>query len=145
MAKRSAPMMTIPEDFVLTEKTVAWVQEKYPTVNIDGTLERFVDSSHAHGRMYADWQAAFKNWVRKAIENKWDGVEYKQGRAQDPRWMPILNEVRPYGFRMPLPHETPGSYRTEFENWKRKQEVGKPVYDRAPVIDFGNLLKKVGS
>jgi len=140
MSKKAA-MTTIPEDFALTEKTIAWVNEKFPTVNVEGTLERFVDSSHAHGRMYADWQAAFKNWVRKAIENKWDGVEFKQGRAQDPRWLPILNEVRPYGFRSPESHETPGSYRSAFEAWKRKQEVAKQTSARAPVIEFGDMLK----
>lgn len=142
MAKRAMSISGIPEDFKLTEKTIAWVNEKYPTVNIEGTLERFTESAQAHGRMYADWQAAFRTWVRKAIENKWDGVEFKQGRSQDPRWAPILNEVQPYGFRPPYPMETPDGYRTSFEIWKRKQNVDKP--SRAPVLEFGPALKKMG-
>jgi hypothetical protein len=139
MARKSTPMTAIPDEFALTEKTTAWVSEKFPTVNIEATLERFTDSALQHGRMYADWQAAFRTWVRKAVENKWDGVEYKQGRAQDPKWLPILNEVRPYGFRMPQPHETPDIYRTQFYFWKREQERSKP---KSPVIDFGNILNK---
>jgi hypothetical protein len=138
MARKVMRVTGIPEGFALTEKTIEWVRLKFPTVNVEGTLERFTESALAHGRMYADWQAAFRTWVRKAIENKWDGVEFTKGREQDPRWMPVLNEVKPYGFRAPFPHETPGSYRTDFELWKGKQK-------RAPVIEFGDALKKFGS
>jgi hypothetical protein len=143
MAKRAMPTTGIPERFVLTEKTIAWVGEKFPTVNIEGTLERFTESAQAHGRMYADWQAAFRTWVRKAVENKWDGVEYKQGRSQDPRWTSVLNETQPYGFRPPYPMETPDGYRTSFEIWKRKQNVERSP-SRAPVLEFGPALKKMG-
>lgn len=137
MSKRAMPISGIPGDFQLTEKTIAWVSEKYPTVNIEGTLERFTESAQAHGRMYADWQAAFRTWVRKAVENKWDGVEYKQGKAQDPRWTSILKEVEPYGFRQPHALESPTAYKTDFEMWKRKQPAPK-----SPVIDFGNILRR---
>lgn len=143
MTKKAMPVTGIPDDFALTEKTISFIGEKFPAVNIEGTLERFIESAQAHGRMYADWQAAFRTWVRKAVDHKWDGVEYKQGRAQDPKWLPILNEVKPFGFRMPTSIETPGSYRTAFEVWKRDQAVGKKVYERSPVIDFGNILKAV--
>jgi hypothetical protein len=138
MPKKQMPVSGIPEGFALTGKTEAWVIEKYPTVNIEGTLERFIESALAHGRMYADWQAAFRSWVRKAIENKWDGVEFKKGREQDPRWIPVLSEAKPYGFRDPLPHETPDSYRSYFNTWKGQQK-------RAPVIEFGDALKRFGS
>ena len=141
MTRKTMPITGIPEGIALTEKTIAWVSEKHPTVNIEGTLERFVESAQAHGRMYADWQAAFRTWVRKAVENKWDGVEYKQGKEQDPRWMPILSEVRPYGFRPPHALESVEAYRTSFEMWKRKQNLDRSP-SRAPVIEFGNLLRK---
>lgn len=137
MSRKAMPISGIPEDFKLTEKTIQWVSEKFPTVNVEGTLERFIESAQAHGRMYADWQAAFKTWVRKAIENKWDGVEFKQGKAQDPKWVSILKEVEPYGFRKPHGLETPQAYRTSFETWKRQQPAVK-----SPVIDFGNILRK---
>lgn len=134
MPKKAAPISAIPDGFALTEKTISFVSERFPQVNIDGTLERFTESALAHGRMYADWQAAFRTWVRKAIENKWDGVEFKKGREQDPKWMPILSEVEPYGFRAPEWHETPETYRTNFNLWKKEQK-------RAPVIEFGSALR----
>lgn len=139
MTRKSAAITQIPEGFVLTEKTIKFVSERFPTVNIEATLERFTDSALQHGRMYADWQAAFRTWVRKAVENKWDGVEYKKGRAQDPRWVPVLSEAAPYGFREPLPHETPDSYRTQFNWWKDEQKHG-----RAPVLEFGSALRGFG-
>ena len=139
MTKRAMPVSGLPEGFALTEKTIAWVGERYPTVNLDRTLERFTESALAHGRMYADWQAAFRTWVRNAVENQWSsGVEFKKGIEDDPKWRPILSEVAPYGFRKPMAHETPGGYRTEFELWKRNQP-------RAPVIQFGDALKRMGS
>jgi hypothetical protein len=137
MPRKQMPVTGIPKDFTLTETTLIYITTTFPTVNVEKTMERFVDSALAHGRMYADWQAAFRTWVRKAIENKWDGVEFKKGIEQDPRWTPILSEVAPYGFRKPMPHETPGSYRTEFNLWKGKQ-------NRAPVIQFGDVLKRMG-
>lgn len=125
--RKTMPLTVIAEDFDLTEKTIAWVNEKYPSVDIKGTLDRFTDSALTHGRMYADWQAAFRTWVRKAIENKWDGVEFKAGRKQDPRWQPILEEAKKYGFREPMSHETPGGYKTVFDQWKSapNRNVGK--------------------
>jgi hypothetical protein len=139
MSRKQMPVTGIPKDFALTETTLLYITQTFPTVNIEKTMERFTDSALQHGRMYADWQAAFRTWVRKAIENKWDGVEFKKGREQDPRWQPVLAEVAPYGFRAPLPHETPSSYRTDFELW-----TGKQNRDRSPVIDFGSVLQRFG-
>lgn len=132
MARKTMHVTGIPEGFALTERTIAWVNEKYPTVNIEGTLERFTESALAHGRMYSDWQAAFRSWVRKAIENKWDGCEFKQGRAQDPRWIGVLNEARKYGFRMPEPQETPDSYRTAMKLWQGSLDTSR----QGSVVEF---------
>ena len=136
MSRKALPLTGLPEEFALTEKTIAHVNERFPTVDIEKSLERFCESALAHGRMYSDWQAAFRTWCRRAIEEKWDGVVFKKGRDQDPRWAPILAEVKPYGFRQPQAHETPGSYRTEFELWKSREKRA------APVIDFGDVLKR---
>lgn len=140
MPKKAMPMRGIPEGFELTETTIAWIKERYPTVNIEGTLERFKDSASQHGRMYADWQAAMRTWVRKAVDNKWDGVEFKQGRAQDPRWITVLNEARKYGFRDPQSQETPDSYRTHLNAYKGDETVNR---ERASnVTDFAKSFAK---
>ena len=127
MPRKSAPMTVIPSDFQLTEKTRAWIETKYPTVNIEATLERFTDSALQHGRMYADWQAAARTWVRKAVENKWDGVEYKQGKAQDPKWAPVMQRASGYGFRQPYSYETETSYERELEKFVESKQRARPA------------------
>lgn len=118
MTRKQLPMTGIPEAFALSEKTVAHVTERYPTVDIQGTLERFVEACEANGSMYADWQAGFRTWVRRNVEEKWKGVAYKQGKSQDPAWVPILTEASKYGFRQPASFETPASYRTKLMEWR---------------------------
>lgn len=134
---RKAPARTIPEPFELTPKTRAWVQEKYPQVDIEATTERFECSARAHGWMYSDWQAGFKTVVRKGMENGWRSiVTIRGGMEYDPRWQSILHEARKFGFRDPEKHETPVSYRSQFELWKTAPKQNN-------VLDLRNVLKRV--
>lgn len=136
--KKTLPVTALPDGFALTEKTIEWVSAKYPTVDIETSLERFIETAEANGWMYADWQAGFKTCVRKGVDNGWNSiVRFKQGRKQDPRWVPILSEVAPYGFREPHAQETPEGYRTAFNLWK-KQQAQAPV---ANVADIRNALR----
>lgn len=115
-----------------------WLEKEFPTVDPDATMIRFIEYAEDSGRMASKWTACFKRIVRCGMENNWKGIcVFKKGKSDDPRWAPIINEVKPYGFRAPQSHETPGSYRTEFELWKGKQK-------RSSVISFGDALKKFG-
>lgn len=116
MSRRTLPVSGIPEDFKLTEKTIATVEREYPTVDIAATLIKFVRKAEAGGWMYARWQSAFLNYLDNG--QKYGGIAYKVGRAADPIWKPVLAEAGQYGFRLPFEHETPGSYRTQFHLWK---------------------------
>ena len=133
------PMRALPEGFALTQTTIDWVSEKYPTVKIEDTLERFVEQAQAHGWMYADWQAAFRTCVRKGVDNGWNSiVRFKQGRAQDPKWAPVLSEAQRYGFRDPEWQETPDSYRTQL-----KRFIGDKERDAAKVLSLGDAFKRL--
>lgn len=124
----------LSDDFRLTEKTLEWLEAKSPTLNIDETLEIFRDKAAAKGWVYRDWQAAFRNYVRNG--NLYGGLVFRAGRADDPRWKPVLAEAASYGFREPLQHETPASYRTAFQDWKTAQK-------RAPcVIPLSRVLQR---
>lgn len=124
--KKTLPVTALPADFKLTEKTIALVSAKYPTVDIESSLERFVETAEANGWMYADWQAGFRTCIRKGVDNGWNSiVRFKEGRAHDPRWISVLSEVAPYGFREPLEQETPSSYRSAFEFWKKTQQQSR--------------------
>lgn len=124
--KKTLPQTALPKDFKLTDKTISIVEMRYPTVDIEASLERFIETAEAGGWMYADWQAGFKTCIRKGVDNGWNSiVRFKEGRAQDPRWKPILSEVEPYGFRKPSEAETPEGYRTAFEQWKKTQNQSR--------------------
>lgn len=138
MARKAMPMTGIPAGFKLTETTMLYVSDRFPTVDIDKTLERFSETCEANGTMYADWQAGFRTWVRRNVEEKWKGVVYKLGRSQDPAWSNIVADAKRFGFRDPEFQETPSSYRVAMERWKDAPK-------KAPVIEFGDHLKKMGS
>jgi hypothetical protein len=141
MPKKVMPVSAIPEGFALTQTTMEFVAQKYPAVQLEDTLERFVETALANGWMYADWQAAFRTCVRKGVDNGWNSiVRFKQGKAQDPRWIPVLSEVKPYGFREPQPQETPDSYRTAFNLWKTQQKRTATVMP----FEMKNVLKGMG-
>jgi hypothetical protein len=122
----------LPIDFALTEKTLTWLAEKFSTIDLVETMERFTDNAAAKGWVYRDWQAAFRNYVRNG--QKYGGVVYQQGRVQDPLWQPVLAETQRYGFRAPDKNETPAGYRTNFENWKRDQKRRPTVIPLAGVV-----------
>lgn len=116
---RRLPAHSLPEDFRLTDTTLEFMSKEYPTIDVERTLTLFKDKAEAGGWMYSSWQASFRNYVRNSA--KYGGVAYTEGRAQDPRWQPILALASQYGFRAPTEVETPVSYRTEFERWKGSQ------------------------
>jgi uncharacterized protein YdaU (DUF1376 family) len=56
----------LPHDFVPDRelpRSVGWSESA-----IDQQIERFKDSARAHKRLYADWPAAWRNWVRSPFQ-----------------------------------------------------------------------------
>lgn len=72
---------TIPEDFRVTEEMKAWARTKTPSVNIEQQLEMFVDYWKAHGKKMLDWQATWRNWMRRAPEFAKPVNQYSQMRG----------------------------------------------------------------
>ena len=66
------------------------------------------------------------------------GVTYKQGRNDDPLWAPVLQDARQFGFRDPMPHETPSSYRTQLMLWRNQ-----PKTTHSNVMNLKDALKSV--
>lgn len=68
-SKRKKPRTEINPNWKLSEVDIAyakahgWCDER---IAIQG--ERFRDSAKAHGRIYADWSAAWRNWVISPIQ-----------------------------------------------------------------------------
>lgn len=67
-SKRSKPKHLLPPDWQPSEDVIAWAKESYPNVKVQHEADKFRDYWTASGKTYADWHAAFRNWIRKAAE-----------------------------------------------------------------------------
>lgn len=134
MAKRTKNLKGLEDArFVLTDKMRAYVEERYPDLDVDGTYELFCDKALANDWVYANWEAAFRNYLRNPRE--WGGVAYRDGLG-DPKWRALLLEAKDIGFRKPhLPAETPDQYRSAMKAW----EPPKDLLGH----NTSNLLKKI--
>lgn len=57
----------LPDDFTLTPALTEYATKNLPGVDAPALFESFTDHAKAHAKKYADWHAAFQNWVRKAV------------------------------------------------------------------------------
>ena len=56
----------IDPDFPITEKMREWAAAKTPRVDIDLETEKFIDYWLSHGKRMANWEATWRNWMRRA-------------------------------------------------------------------------------
>lgn len=119
--------------FCLDDKLRAWLAEKFPTVDAEATFELFTDKALAKGWIYANWPAAFRNYVRRGKE--FGGVAYRDGLS-DPAFAGLIEQAKAIGFRMPHRHESAGVYRTELQKADKQQA-------RQAGLRFGQILKRV--
>jgi hypothetical protein len=69
--------------------------------------------------VYANWDAAFRNWLRSPVE--WGGIAYKGGL--DPTWRPLILEADAIGFRRPrAPMESQGQYRQALREYRPPEQ-----------------------
>ena len=82
-----------------------------PQVNIDKEVEVFRDHWLGTGKPMADWDAVFRNWIRKAP--RMGGSLYN---ADEMELRALMREYVPQGFRPPSTYESPGAYRRAFQD-----------------------------
>lgn len=58
----------INEDWMPSEATIIKMMAAYPGVDIQYEKEKFVDYYLSNGGVSANWEAAFRNWIRRADE-----------------------------------------------------------------------------
>lgn len=133
MPKRKPKLVDITEaGFELDDKLRLWLEQKFPTVDADGTLELFTDKARAKGWLYADWPAAFRNYVRNG--HQYGGVAHRAGLS--PEFNALIPRARACGFRMPNKHESAGAYRTALDTFDKRQA-------HAAGGRFSNVLKRI--
>ena len=116
MPKRTRNYKGIDEaGYSLSDDMRQWIADEFPDLDPDGTFELFRDNCLANDRVYASWDAALRNWLRKSRD--WGGVAYKAGMEGDPTWRELIKEARAMGFRMPrTPLESASQYRQAMRN-----------------------------
>ena len=82
-----APETTMPENFGISERVLAWACAKGYGGELTGHLENFVGQCRAKGYTYADWDEAFMNAVRK----DWAQIRSKNG-SQTNRKLSLAEE-----------------------------------------------------
>jgi len=58
----------LTEMWMPAEATLAWAQEKVPDVDEEIEREKFRDYWRSRGEARRDWDAAYRNWLRKEAE-----------------------------------------------------------------------------
>jgi hypothetical protein len=59
----------IPSPFLLTVEMRSWAVDSAPGVDLKTETEKFVDYWRAEAKTKADWQATWRNWIRKAQQD----------------------------------------------------------------------------
>ena len=115
--------------FVLDDSITNWLIREYPTIDAEKTYELFCDKALAKGWVYANWKAAFRNYIRRADE--FGGVVF----AQDPAFSTLIKWANDINFRMPHEHESVGVYRTALK------EYDKTLATKQASM-FGNVVRR---
>jgi uncharacterized protein YdaU (DUF1376 family) len=58
----------IPSNFALTDDMRTWASTNAPSVGIDEATAAFIDHHTAKGSTFKDWNAAWRTWMRRAIQ-----------------------------------------------------------------------------
>lgn len=72
----------LPDDFEVSQTMRDWAKTKVPEVDVDAATEEFRDYYLANGRQMANWIAAWRNWLRRALHFN------NNVRRKEPEWAP---------------------------------------------------------
>jgi hypothetical protein len=89
----ATPKSALPEDFELTEQRRSWAKIHAPQVNLQVEFDQFRDHAKATGWRMVDWEATWRNWLRKAQKAAAPRRSYE--RAAPPAPTPQPPRFRP--------------------------------------------------
>ena len=131
---RKAPAKGIDAaGLALSEEIRRELAAKFPRVDLDKTLEIFRDKALAHGWLYSNWLAAFRNYIRNG--EKFGGVEYRPGFS-DPKFDALIERAKSIGFRMPSRVDSVGTYRQALDEYDKRTA-------RQSSLNLGSVLKRI--
>lgn len=87
--RRKNPRTSIPADFTVTDPMRGWAHDQGHGDNlIDKETTKFIKSAYANGRIYADWGAAWENWLLNV-----DTFSAEGSRAVPPQRPPVVVDI----------------------------------------------------
>lgn len=81
--KRAKARSTLGLDWQPREAEIEWCAKTFPNVRVEDEADKFRDYWAASGKPHLDWNAAFRNWCRKAAEFSKARVTSMPGRPAD--------------------------------------------------------------
>lgn len=97
--------------WVITDELRQWAEKDVPQINVDRELQTFIDHWLGCGKPMANWDAVFRNWIRRAP--KMGGAVYS---PEEMEMRALMKDFTAQGFRRAFLHETPRTYRSAFES-----------------------------
>ena len=73
-----------PAEFPLTGSLQKWADKNAPGIDLQIEKAKFLDHHRAKGNRFKDWQAAFRNWMRRAVEYAQPKSEQQPCAGHDP-------------------------------------------------------------
>jgi hypothetical protein len=73
---RTSQRTRCPDAFDFSGILKEWASREFPSLNVEAETEKFLDHYRANGKSFVNWDAAWKNWMRKAWE--WNGQKPRQ-------------------------------------------------------------------
>jgi len=58
----------LPKDWEPSDSVRTWAKVNAPNIDFHGTVLEFRDYAHGRDWRMADWDATFRNWLRKAVK-----------------------------------------------------------------------------
>jgi hypothetical protein len=85
-APSKKPSRTLPEDFCITQEMRAWFGlQDFKRVDIEHATNEFIDYWKGNGKAKSDWEATWRNWMRKA--ESYNGGGQSKPQSKIPGWL----------------------------------------------------------
>lgn len=83
---------TAPDRFPITEAMTEWHRENAPHLDLRHETDKFLSHHQAKGTTFKDWNAAWRNWMTRAVEYSPPPkhATYRPPATQDADGVPIL-------------------------------------------------------
>lgn len=122
----------------LTDELREWAKREVPAVDVDRETLVFVDYWLGHGKCMADWNATFRNWMRRAPQMGGAMKSPGQLRAEQSveKFAALAARVTAIQFRAPYPHEPYDTYESAL---RYAEDDAKPRH----VVDIRSLVRRL--